>query len=41
MSTEKPFAYMTPEQIAEQLRITGMTRAEWDAAWEEKLRPPF
>jgi len=35
---EDPRPYMTAEQIAEQLRITRMTREEWDAAWEKKLK---
>jgi len=38
---EDPRPFLTDEQIAEQLRISGKTRDEWDAAWEEKLKPPF
>lgn len=39
-----PRPHLTEQQIANQLRITGMTLDEWNAAWEEKLsggQPPF
>ena len=29
-----PRQYLTEDQIAEQLRRTGTTREEWDAAWD-------
>lgn len=34
---EDPRPYLTEEQIQNQLRISGKTRDEWDAAWERKL----
>ncbi len=38
---EDPRPYLTEEQIQEQLRISGMTRDEWDAEWERRLASPF
>ncbi len=38
---EDPRPYLTEEQIQEQLRISKMTREEWDAEWERRLAPPF
>lgn len=32
-----PRPFMTSEEIQRQLEITGMTREQWDAAWEQKL----
>ena len=32
-----PRSYLTEEQIQEQLRVSGMTRDEWDAEWERRL----
>ena len=31
---EDPRPYLTEEQIAEQLRLSGKTRKEWDEAWD-------
>jgi hypothetical protein len=36
-----PRPYLTDEQIQEQLRISRMTREEWDAEWERRLGVPF
>jgi len=38
---EDPRPYLTDEQIQEQLRISRMTREEWDAEWERRLGSPF
>ena len=34
---EDPRPYLTEEQIAEQLKLSGKTRKEWDAEWEFAL----
>ena len=34
---EDPRPYLTEEQIQEQLRISGMTRDEWNTEWERRL----
>lgn len=36
-----PRPYLTDSQIAEQLRISEMTREEWDAEWDRRLTAPF
>lgn len=34
---DDPRPHLTQEQIADQVRLSGLTREQWDAAWEEKL----
>lgn len=36
-----PRPYLSEEQIAEQLRISKMSREQWDAEWDRRLSPPF
>ena len=38
---EDPRPFLTEEQIAEQLRLSGLTREQWDAEWDKRLRAPF
>lgn len=35
---EDPRPYLTEEQIAEQVQISGLTRKQWDRKWNEKLQ---
>lgn len=36
-----PRPYLTDKQIEEQLRISKMTREQWNKAWDRKLIVPF
>lgn len=36
-----PRPYLTEEQIQDQLRISGMTREQWDLEWERRIKAPF
>lgn len=38
---DDPRPNLTEDEILTQLRITGMTREQWDAEWERRLSPPF
>jgi hypothetical protein len=32
-----PRPYLSAEQVAQQLAVSGMTAEEWNAAWDAKL----